>query len=207
MKRILLFTLLLFLLAACSSPAAEETQAPSAKPSATSPAIARNTPAPASSVPTPSAPTSSSPVFVLYDDKAAPFTIQHPRDWKIREEPESIFFTAPDESAVLHIITYEYQEGAPKYSTAKDVLNNFVASFGQGTGLKLSQQVTNADSSISANIEYADASTRAPLQGFMRVALAKNRRYHFIVLFSARQTLFPEYKSLGTTILESFRER
>lgn len=152
-----------------------------------------------------SAPTSSSP-YAMYDDKAAPFTIQYPRGWNLREEPESILFTVPDETAALQIIFYEYLEGAPRNLTAKDVLNNFSQNFSLGTGLKLTQQVTNADASISAITEYTDASKRAQ-QGLVRVTIAKSKRYHFIVLFSANRDQFARYKPIGTTVVESFRER
>lgn len=154
--------------------------------------------------PTP-APTSSSPV-VLYDDKAAPFTVQYPRDWKIREEPESIFFVPADDTATFQVITYEYQEGAPRNITAKDILNNFVQNFSQGKGIKLTQQVTNPDSSVNANVEFTDGSAR-PQQGIVHVALAKSRRYHFILLFAANRDQFARYKAIAASVVESFRER
>ena len=192
------------ILVACAP--AEPTPTPAPRPTASRAAIVA-TPAPTAqaTIQVVSNPTASSP-FALYDDKAAPFTIQYSRGWQIREEPESIFFTAPDETAALQVITYEYQEGAPKNITVRDVLNNFSQNFSQGTGLKLTQQVTNADSSISANVEFIDASAR-PQQGLVRVALAKSRRYHFIVLFSANRDQFTRYKPIATTVVESFRER
>jgi hypothetical protein len=197
-----LIALFAIVLSACAPE--EATPTPSPRPTASRPAPAA-TPAPTATTQVAASSTASSP-FVVYDDKSAPFTIQYPRGWTIREEPESIFFTAPDESAMLHIITYEYQEGVPKNIAAKDVLNNFSQNFTQGTGLKLTQPVTNADSSISANVEYTNASAPAQ-QGLLRVALAKSRRYHFIVLFSANRDQFAHYKPIGTTVVESFRER
>lgn len=150
-------------------------------------------------------PSSSAP-YILYDDKSAPFTVQYPRDWQIREEPENISFRAPDETAALQIILYEYLEGAPRNIAAKDVLNNFAQNFTLGRGLRLTQQVTNADGSVGATVEFIDGSTR-PQQGLVRVLLAKNRHFHFIVLFSANRDQFTRYKPVATMVVESFRER
>jgi len=206
LKTFLATFLLVIVLSACASP--EPAPSVAARTTPTRAAISATlAPTSATQPGSANAPTASPAApYALYDDKAAPFTIQYPRGWNVREEPESIFFTASDESASLQIITYEYQEGAPKNIAAKDVLNNFSQNFSQGTGLKLTQQATNADTSASANVEYTDASVRLQ-QGLVRVALSKDRRHHFIVLFSANKDQFARYKPIATTVLESFRER
>ncbi len=142
-----------------------------------------------------------------YDDPTAPFAIQYPAGWKVREEPESIFFQASDQSATIQVIIYEYPEGAPKTATAKEIFDRFAQTFAQGTGLKLTNQANRPDASVFAEVAFQDPATRNPLQGFVRVVLSKSRRYHFIVLFTSDLDLFARYKPIGMAALDSFRER
>ncbi len=145
--------------------------------------------------------------LVTFDDAAAPFTIQYPDGWKIREESDTVFFQAPDQSAAIQVTFYEYPEGAPKGVTAQDVFERFTQIFSQNTGLKIMRQSTNVDGSITADIEFKDPATGKPLQGFLRVALAQNRQYHFTVMFAASQDQFARLKATGAAVVESFRER
>ncbi len=147
------------------------------------------------------------PALVTYDDAAAPFTIQYPDGWKIREESDTVFFQAPDQSAAIQVTFYEYPEGAPKGVTAQDVFERFTQIFAQNTGLKIMRQSANADGSISADIEFKDPATGKPLQGFLRVALAQNRQYHFTVIFAANQDQFARLQATGAAAINSFQER
>ena len=199
MKFKFLIALCAIVLSACAS--AEPTQIPTSRPTAARPTI-NATPEPLPTLPAASAPTTGSPL-ALYDDKSAPFTIQYPRDWKIREEPESIVFTSPDQTATLQIVLYEYPEPAASGVTAKTIFDRFV----QNNMLKTARQTTNADGSIGAEIEYADPGTRASMQGLLRVALAKDRRHHFIIQFAATQVQFARWKPLAQTVVESLRQR
>ena len=199
-----------FLIACCASvlsacASAEPTPTSALRPTASRGAISA-TLAPSANTPTPNASTGTLSPYVLYDDKSAPFTLQYPRGWNVREEPEAIFFIAPDATANLHIILYEYPEAAPRNIAAKDVLANFAPSFAQGN-LRLTQSVTNPDGSISSSVEYTDASTRQAQQGQIRVLISKNRRYHFIALFAAARDQFTRYRATSTAVLDSFRER
>ncbi len=171
--------------------------------------VDRATPRATATLQLPSQPTepSNKTGLTSYDDPTAPFTIQYPVGWKVREEPESISFQAQDQSAAVQVILYEYPEGAPKTATAKDVFDRFTQAFAQNTGLKASKPTTRSDGSVSADVEFQDPATRKPLQGFVRVLLAQNRRYHFIVLFAADQNQFARYKPIGATVIDSFRER
>src|SRR5574341_76625 len=145
--------------------------------------------------------------LVTFDDAAAPFTIQYPDGWKIREESDTVFFQAPDQSAGIQVTFYEYPEGAPKGVTAKDVFERFTQIFAQNTGLKIIRQSTNPDGSITADIEFKDPATGKPLQGFLRVALAQNRQYHFTVMFVANQDQFARLQTTGMAAINSFQER
>lgn len=173
------------------------------------PASARPTPRATATLGTPPPPTNTpNPNALLdYNDPSAPFTMQYPASWKVREEPESIFFQSPDQAATIQVIVYEYPEGAPRTTTAKEIFDRFTQSFTAGTGLKLSNTATRSDGSIYADTAFQDASTPSALQGFVRVLLAKSRRFHFILLFSADASQFARYKSIATTASESFRER
>jgi hypothetical protein len=142
-----------------------------------------------------------------YDDPTAPFTLQYPAGWKVREEPESIFFQSADQSAAIQVIIYEYPEGAPRATTVKEIFDRFTQNLAQGTGLKLSNQATRPDGSVYADISYQDPATRNSLQGFVRVMLAKSRRYHFIMLFTTEASQIARYRPSATMASDSFRER
>ncbi len=196
---VLLFAILISLIACkadgVATPFEQSAAKPTLRPTATLPAQVQPTQPP------------SQGGLSSYDDPTAPFIMQYPSGWKVREEPESIFFQSPDQAATIQIIIYEYPESAPGTTTAKEIFDRFTQNLAQGTGLKLSNQATRPDASIYADISYQDPATRNSLQGFVRVMLAKSRRYHFIVLFTAEASQIARYKPTAIMASDSFRER
>lgn len=185
-----------------ATPTPEPQLKPTVRPTATLPAQGDQPTQPTQSTQPP-----SQGGLVAYDDPTAPFSMQYPTGWKVREEPESILFQSPDQAASIQIIIYEYPEGAPRTTTAKEVFDKFTQTFAQGTGLKLSNTATRADGSVYADVAFQDLATRSALQGSVRVLLAKSRRYHFILLFAADASQLARYKAIATTASDSFRER
>jgi hypothetical protein len=199
-KAILLSPILIGLIACSANSAAPTAQSPAAQPNVR----------PTATLPPPDQPTQppSQGGVTSYDDPTAPFTLQYPAGWQVREEPESIFFHSPDQAATIQLIIYEYPEGAPKTTTAKEIFDRFTQNLSsQSVGLKLSNQATRPDGSVYADISYQDSATQNALQGFVRVILAKSRRFHFILLFTVAPGQLARYKPGAVMASDSFRER
>ncbi len=147
---------------------------------------------------TPTPETNVSPVdYSTYNGSGASFSVQYPSDWDAQDQEASsrtVVFISPSKTASANV-TY----GNLGTSNVPDAFDRILTNV--FTDAKIIAKKTNADNSMSAELEHTSAALGGRVHTYIRLIPAGSMYY--IVQFNVRVDDFDQYKDIGQTIVDS----
>lgn len=147
---------------------------------------------------TPTPGPNSSPVdYLTYNGSGASFSVQYPSDWDAQDQEATqnmVVFISPDKNASANV-TY----GKLGTSNVQSAFDNILTQV--FTDPQIIAKQTNADNSMSAELEHTSAAFGGRVHAYIRLIPAGSMYY--VVQFNVLVDDFDQYKDIGQTIVDS----